>query len=59
VKRIRIDLKKLVSSSKQPKELSDALVGAKIGEEVKRDFTKTFVASGKGRKGLSADLEFL
>jgi len=51
MKRIRIDLKKLNSSSKQPKELSDALVGAKNGEEKKRGFTKTFVASGKQLAG--------
>ena len=59
MKRFRIDLKKLASSSKQPKEFSDALVGAKNAEKRKLDFTKTFVASGKFPKGLSADLEFL
>ena len=59
MKRFRIDLKKLASSSKQPKEFSDALAAAKNGEGEKRCFTKTFVASGKPPKGLSADLEFL
>jgi hypothetical protein len=48
MKRIKIDLKKLVSSSKQPKEFSDALESEKKCENEKRDFTKTFVASGKG-----------
>jgi len=47
MKKKRIDLKNLESSSKLPKEFSDALVDAKSGEEEKRGFTKTFVASGK------------
>ncbi len=47
MKRIRIDLKKLDSSSKQPKEFSEALLGTKKSKEENRGFTKTFVASGK------------
>lgn len=51
MKPMRIDLKKLHPKSKQPKEFSEALVGAKKGHEGKRDFTKTFVASGKPPAG--------
>ena len=47
MKRLRIDLKKLGSSSKLPKEFSDALAGEKNGSKEKRDFTKTFVAASK------------
>ncbi len=47
MKRIRIDLKKLEYSQQQPKEFSKALVGAKKSNGEKRDFTKTFDASGK------------
>ncbi len=47
MKPIKIDLKKVIASSKQVKEFSDALAGAKNCEEKKRSFTKTFVASGK------------
>jgi hypothetical protein len=54
MKNLKIDLKKLKSSSKQPKEISEALENAnKCGEE-KQGFTKTFVASGV--KGWSSDL---
>ncbi len=53
MKRIRIDLKKLESSSKQPKEFSEALLGTQKSKEGKKDFTKTFVASGKGVKGFT------
>jgi hypothetical protein len=51
MKKIKIDLKKLASRSKQPKEFSDALESEKKCEDKKRDFTKTFVASGKGPRG--------
>jgi len=47
MKRVRIDLKKLDSSSNQPKEFSEALLGTKKSKEEKRDFIKTFDASGK------------
>lgn len=58
MKRIKINLKKLDSKSNQPKEFSEALLGAKKNHEGKRDFTKTFVASGKPAKGLSEEREF-
>ena len=48
MKKMKIDLKKLTSSSKQPKEFSEAFETEKKCEDKKSDFTKTFVASGKG-----------
>ena len=47
MKKIKINLKKLASTSKQPKEFSDALEKERKCGDEKRDFTKTFVASGK------------
>ena len=46
MKQIKIDLKKLTSKSKQPKEFSNSLESEnKCGKE-KRDFTKSFGATG-------------
>jgi len=47
MKRIRIDLKKLDSSSQQPKEFSENLLKTKKSNGEKRTFTKTFYASVK------------
>ena len=51
MKRIRIDLKKLSAGSRQPKEFSEALLGTKKCKEGNREFTKSFVASGKTPAG--------
>ena len=48
MKQIKIDLKKMATSSKQPKELSDALAGPKNGHQEGQCFTKTFAAPGGG-----------
>jgi hypothetical protein len=58
MKDINIDLKKLKSTSKQPKEFSESLESDNKGGKKKRSFAKTFGATGtKPKERLAIDTD--